>query len=81
MVYIYVHRIILGKVFSSCKLFVSGSVLDDLGDRTPVNSPERSCCIHTYTHKQTRTQTHRLYHFALAVLNFALLYISDLTLV
>ncbi|XP_068994580.1 protein shortage in chiasmata 1 ortholog [Embiotoca jacksoni] len=31
-----------GKVISTCKLFVGGSVLDDLGRKTqPVNSPER----------------------------------------
>ncbi|XP_058492394.1 protein shortage in chiasmata 1 ortholog isoform X2 [Solea solea] len=33
---------IRGKVISTCKLFVSGSVLDDLGaTNQPVNSPER----------------------------------------
>ncbi|XP_034081149.1 protein shortage in chiasmata 1 ortholog isoform X1 [Gymnodraco acuticeps] len=33
---------IRGKVISTCKLFVSGSVLDDLGGKKhPVNSPER----------------------------------------
>ncbi|XP_044051343.1 protein shortage in chiasmata 1 ortholog [Siniperca chuatsi] len=33
---------IRGKVISTCKLFVSGSVLDDLGEKKqPVNSPER----------------------------------------
>ncbi|KAF3851348.1 hypothetical protein F7725_013120 [Dissostichus mawsoni] len=33
---------IRGKVISTCKLFVSGSMLDDLGGKKhPVNSPER----------------------------------------
>lgn len=51
MICFHFDLIVLGKVFSSCKLFVSGSVLDDLGDRTRANSPERSCCNpHTHTH-------------------------------
>ncbi|XP_042344529.1 protein shortage in chiasmata 1 ortholog [Plectropomus leopardus] len=32
---------IRGKVISTCKLFVSGSVLEDLGEKRPVKSPER----------------------------------------
>lgn len=35
----------LGKVTSSSKLFVRGSVLEDLGDGAQVNSPERFCCF------------------------------------
>lgn len=34
--------LVIGKVISSCKLFVSGSLLDDLGEKKQrVNSPER----------------------------------------
>ncbi|CAK6959730.1 protein shortage in chiasmata 1 ortholog [Scomber scombrus] len=32
---------IRGKIISTCRLFVSGSVLDDLGRKKQVNSPER----------------------------------------
>ncbi|XP_042276574.1 protein shortage in chiasmata 1 ortholog isoform X3 [Thunnus maccoyii] len=32
---------IRGKIISTCRLFVSGSVLDDLGGKKQVNSPER----------------------------------------
>lgn len=62
MAYFYVDMIVLGKVFSSCKLFVSGSVQEDLGDRTGVNSPERSCCF-----------THIVHCLTHAMLNIALL--------
>lgn len=39
---------LLGKIISTCRLFVSGSVLDDLGRKEQVNSPERCCRFHTH---------------------------------
>lgn len=43
----YADLIVLGNVTSSCKLLVSGSVLEDLGDRVKGNSPERFAVLHT----------------------------------
>lgn len=68
----YAELIVLGNVTSSCKLWVSGSVLEDLGDRVQGNSPERFRCF---------THTHSGQHLALAALYVALYYVSDSTLV
>lgn len=67
----YTDWIVLGKVTSSCKLTVSGSVLEDLGDRAPVDSPERF-------RRFPRTVTPASIWRSLFCLS-QLLYVSDLT--